>query len=342
MPFCRASERTTIQHQNASKNGTVDLRCTGHAMAPGHQSEPVGAPPQAAEKELVRNMMTTIWSGLAVGAVYALLGILLTIPLARSGHFNFALAFYLVLGNFVAADLIADQGWSLWATALALVGIGGLLGLVQDLGTMRPLREGSDAFLLTTIGVAIVLEGFMAVYWGPLPREVPFFGGAEPFNLLGGRAAPVDLWLIVLAITMGLGCHIAARRTRWGLVGRAVTTDKAVASLRGINAPRVQTLAYVVSGAGACVLALATAPKTGVSAGMGLSLIIFAFAGMALGGLGTFSGAVVGGFIIGVTEAMSQRYLNVDWAGIVVFLVLASTLLVRPVGLFGRRAVRSV
>jgi branched-chain amino acid transport system permease protein len=287
-------------------------------------------------------MMTTLWSGLSVGGIYALLGILLTIPMAWSGQFNFALAFYLVLGCFIASDLITDRGWSTWAAVAVLAVIGGLLGLVQDVGTVRPLREGSDAFLLTTIGVAVSVQGYVMVQWGPVPRQVPFFGGGNPFTLLGGRVEPVGVWLIALPVVLGVLCHLVVRRTRWGLVGRAVTMDKAVASLRGINAPRVQTIAYVVSSAGALALAVVIAPETGVSSDLGLSLVIFAFAGMALGGLGTFTGALIGGFVIGLAQALTERYLTVDYAAIVVFLLLAATLLVRPTGIFGRRTVRTV
>jgi branched-chain amino acid transport system permease protein len=287
-------------------------------------------------------MTTTIWSGLSAGGIYALVGILLTIPMAWSGQFNFALAFFLVLGTFIASYLITDRGWSTWAATAVLAVVGGLLGLVQDVGTVRPLREGSDAFLLTTIGVAILVEGLVTVVWGPVPRQVPFFGGSNPFTLLGGRVEPVGVWLIALPLVLGALCHLVIRWTRWGLVGRAVTMDKAVASLRGINAPRVQTIAYVVSSAGALALAVVVAPETGVTSDLGLSLIIFAFSGMALGGLGTFAGALIGGFIIGVAQALTERYLTVDYAGIMVFLLLAATLLVRPTGIFGRQAARTV
>ena len=286
-------------------------------------------------------MITTIFSGLAGGAIYALVGLLLTIPMARGGNFNFALAFYVVLAGFIASDLSGAR-LSPWLTLLILLAGGGLLGLLQDVLTVRPLKEGGDGDLITTIGLAILIQGAIAVRWGAVPRTVPFFTDDDPITVLGGRAQPVDFWLIGTALVVGLVLFFAARFTRWGLVGRAVTTDKHLAALRGISAKRVQTAAYVVSGAGAFALALLVTPKTGVDPNSGLTLIIFAFAGMAIGGLATYQGALVGGLIIGLVDAFVSRYLNTDAALLAVFIVLAAALLFRPKGIFGRRTIRIV
>jgi branched-chain amino acid transport system permease protein len=112
--------------------------------------------------------------------------------------------------------------------------------------------------------------------------------------------------------------------------------------LRGINVPRLRTTAFVLAGALSCALGVWVAPMTGVSTDNALHLVVFAFAAMAIGGFGSFTGAAAGGVIIGLVEAFSSRYLSVDWAEILVFAILCSMLVIRPRGLFGPRHLRLV
>jgi len=285
-------------------------------------------------------MSTTIWSGLSVGALYALGAIALTIPLVRCGVVNFAQASYLMLASFIAVAL--EPHWATALVVLFLVVVGGLLGGAQELLTIRPVRGRSESVLVTTVGMAIALEGFILAVWGPDPRSLEFFGGDRAMTIAGGRVQPVDLWLIGLAIVVGVGLHAAVTRTRWGLLGRAAMTDQIAGMLRGIDIPRLRTSAFVVAGALSFGLAPIAAAKTGVSLASSLHLLVFMFAAAAVGGFGSFAGALVGGFAIGLVEAFCGRYLGVDWAAIVVFGVLASMLLVRPTGLLGPRHIRVV
>jgi branched-chain amino acid transport system permease protein len=285
-------------------------------------------------------MSTTIWSGLSVGALYGLGAIFLTIPLVRCGVLNFAQGSYLLVASFIAVAL-----WPHWGTALVivfLVVVGGLLGGVQELLTIRPVRGRIESVLVTTLGVAVALQGFIIAVWGTDPRSLSFFGGDKALTLAGGRLQPVDLWLIGLAVVLGIGFHVAVRHTRWGLLGRAAMTDQVAGMLRGIDIPRLRTTSFVVSGALTFGLAPIAAAKTGVSLESSLHLLVFMFAAAAVGGFGSFAGATVGGFIIGLVEAFCGRYLGVDWAAIVVFGVLAAMLLLRPTGLLGPRHMRVV
>ena len=285
-------------------------------------------------------MMTTIFSGLSDGALYALVGMLLTIPLVRCGDFNFAQPIFIVLGEYVLVDLIG-HGWAIVPVAIVLLLIGGALGGLQEVFLVRPTR-GRDSEMVTMVGVFVAIEGFILAYFGPNPESVTFFGGANPVHMLGGVLDPVDLWLIGLMIVATAVLHYAVRHTRWGLLGRASMTDEVAARLRGVNVPRMRTVAYAVSGALSCAFAVFVAPKTGVSTDNALHLILFGFAAMAVGGFGSFTGTAAGGLIIGLVESFSSRYLTVDWAAVFVFAVLCLVLVVRPQGLFGPRNVRLV
>lgn len=286
-------------------------------------------------------MSTTIWSGLSVGALYALIGLLFTIPLVRTGIINFAQAFYVVLGGYLVYEL-DGRGWSTIPILLALLVVGGTLGGLQELLTVRPTKGRHDTALVTTLGMGIAIEGFIIAYWGPNPFAISFFGGDKSFQLAGGFLQPVDLWLIGTAVLAGVGLELASRWTRWGVLGRAAMLDQTAAMLRGIDIPRMRTFAFSFGAAVACAAALLAAPKTGIQYGGGLHLAVFGFAALSIGGFGSFLGTLVGGLFIGLVEAFAARYLGVDYVAILIFAILCTVLVLRPQGVLGQRHLRAV
>jgi len=303
---------------------------------------PTTADEEAAVERKGQPLSTTIWAGLSVGAVYGLVALLLTLPMVRSGVFNFAQAHYIVLGNFIMTDLYVRLGHPLLLVFVALLVVGGLLGAAQELLTIRTLGARSEGVLIVTVGMAVALEGFFIAWWDTEPRSVPFFGGDDPISLLGGRLQPVDLWLISTVVVLAAGLQLALRRTRWGLVGRAAMADRDAAVLRGVDVGRLRTGAFVLAGALACGLAPLVSAKIGASVESPLHLVIFGFAAAAVGGFGSFIGAMAGGFIVGLAEAFGARYLGVEYIALIVFGILAMVFLFRPTGLFGQRNLRVV
>lgn len=286
-------------------------------------------------------MMTTLLSGLSAGALYGVIGLFNTIPLVRCGMFNFAIAFVVVLGSYITVDLV-NAHWSTFEILLFLLAVGAILGAAQEILTVRPLRGGDVLAFITPVGVAIMIQGFIIAYWGPNPASISFFGGDHSLTVLGGRVQPVDLTLIGIAIFGGGVLQFAVAGTRWGMLGRAAMSDQTAAKLRGVNILRMRTGAFALASALACAAALVAGPKTGVDYEGGLHLVVFSFAAMAVGGYGSFTGAVAGGFFIGLVEAFTSRYASVDDAAVLVFGILCAMLLIRPKGLFGSRHIRLV
>jgi branched-chain amino acid transport system permease protein len=284
--------------------------------------------------------MTTIFSGLSDGALYALIGIVLTIPLVRCGDFNFAQPVYVVLGEYVVVQLQSHH-WAVIPIIVFLLVVGAVLGGAQEVVLQRPTR-GRDTALVTMLGMFIAVQGFITAYYGTNPESAKFFGGSQSVWILGGVLQPVDLWLIGLMVVSAGVFQYAVRHTRWGVLGRASMTDEVAAKLRGVNVPRLRTMAFVLAGALSTALAVFVAPATGVSDGNAITLIVFAFAAMAIGGFGSFTGTAIGGIVIGLISAFASRYLNIDWASILVFALLCTVLVIRPGGLFGHRHLRLV
>ncbi|KAA1423048.1 branched-chain amino acid ABC transporter permease [Mumia zhuanghuii] len=287
--------------------------------------------------------MTVVWAGLSVGAVYALIAIGYNITMTFGGTFNFAHGALVVLAGFFTWFVVVEQGMPWWAAALSGAVLGALVAVVEELVAIRPvINKDSHALLVTTVGALVVIEGVLMATWGDEPRSVPFFGGQESFTLLGGRISPVDVWLIVIAVGVGVGFHLFARRSLWGLAARGATSDPDAAKVRGINVAALRTGSFALAGALAGLLGPVLVPKTGASVGITITLTVFGFVALAVGGFGSFLGSIVGGMVIGLVQAFGNRYLGVEYPPLLLFGLLLLILLLKPSGLFGQRGVRTV
>jgi branched-chain amino acid transport system permease protein len=287
--------------------------------------------------------MTILWAGLSVGAIYTLVALGYNIPLAQTGIFNFAQGQIVVFGTFFAWFVMGDHGWPWWVAIVGGAATGGLIAAVEEWLAIRPVvAKGSHALLVTTVGAAVIIEGVLLATWGSTTRSVNFFAGNNGFSLLGGRLLPVDLWLIAAAVIISFGLHAVSRYTLWGLAGRAATDDMAAAVVRGVNVTRLRMSAFILAGALGAALGPLIGPVSGIDVSTGISLTIYGFVALALGGFGSFPGCLVGGMAIGLVEAYASRYFGVAYPPLILFGILIVLLLLKPTGLFGQRSLRVV
>ncbi|WP_196073388.1 branched-chain amino acid ABC transporter permease [Nakamurella alba] len=285
--------------------------------------------------------MTVVWSGLALGAINALVGIAYNMVLTTSGIFNFAQPQFVMIGAFLAFEGSVVLGLPLWVLLVATAVIGGLLGLLEDQAAIRPLGSGSShGALVTTVGVSVVMSGAALIIWGTTPRNVPFEGGREALEILGGRILPVELTLLILAVVVAVLLQWGLRRTTWGMAIRAVSADKENARLRGIDVERVRTLGFVVAGAFSMALGPLVVSLVSANVELGNSLVILGFVAAAVGGMGSFVGALIGGLLTGIVQALAAQYIGGQAGLLAVFVLLIVVLVARPTGLFGDRKLR--
>ena len=288
-------------------------------------------------------MITTLWAGLSVGAVYALVAIGYNIVFIPSGVVNFAHASLIMLGTFVSYWGLATQGWPIWAVIPVVAVVIAAVALVEERVAVRPIfGTGVHGELVTTLGAAILLEGIAVVIWGDQPLTVPVPAMDTPISLLGGRAIVADLALVLVACALAVGAYEWTRRSIHGLAGLAASEDRDAAMLRGINVRRMTMIAFIISGVLAGGLAPLIAAKTLAITTLGAALAVKGFVAFAVGGFGNIRGALAGGLLIGVVEAAGQRYLGSQYAGLLVFGLLMALLLVRPSGLFTSQKERVV
>jgi branched-chain amino acid transport system permease protein len=294
-------------------------------------------------------MMTTIWSGLAVGAVYALVAIGYNVVLLASGIFNFAHAQLIMVGTYmayVAQHTLDLPGVLVWTFSAIVVGA---IAVVEERVAIRPLMQrGRDvhATLITTIGVAVILDGVVLRIWGPDPKTVTSPLGSRRLEILGGGIQANDLALIIAVVVVGVGLHLWSRHTLTGLASLASAEDRDAAMVRGVNVRVLAIGAFVVAGLVAGAFGQLVGSKLYANVGLGDTIALFGFVAIAIGGSGSQIGGLIGGFSTGIIYALAQRYggatTGADWANIIVFGVFLLVLLTRPRGLFGGAVERQV
>ncbi|WP_067242470.1 branched-chain amino acid ABC transporter permease [Microbacterium resistens] len=285
--------------------------------------------------------MTIIWSGLALGAVYALVAIGYNIVFLSQKTFNFAQAALMMLGAFLAYLGIAVMGLPWWLVAIGAALIVGGIAALEERIAIRPVKDMHN-LLVTTLGASIIMEGVAQVIWGGEPRRVPFFLGDQVLTVAGGRMYPVEIALVVLVVLIVVGLTQYAKRSMNGLALLGMSEDREAAQLRGVNVRRFALIAFVFTGVLAGFLGVFVGPKTYAVATLGASLALKGFVVLAIGGFGSLWGTLAGGVIVGLTEALASRYIGSDFANLSVFLILILILMVKPTGLFTRRRERAV
>jgi branched-chain amino acid transport system permease protein len=285
--------------------------------------------------------MTLLWSGLALGAVYALVAVGYNIVYVSSKTFNFAHAQLMMLGAFIAYSGLVS--WSLTTPLVLLIALAlvGAAAALEQLVAVRPVRDTHN-ILVTTLGASMFIQGFVQLRWGSQPLTVPFFGGDDAIDFVGARVYPVQLMLVALAVVVVVGLMQFSRRSIVGLALLGMSEDPEAAQLRGVNVRALAFGAFVASGVLAGVIGVFVGPETFAVSTLGSSLALKGFVVLAIGGFGSMPGTLVGGVVVGVAEAWASRYLGSQYANLTVFLILIAVLLIRPAGLFVRAKERVV
>ena len=293
--------------------------------------EILGIPSQALFSQLL--------IGLINGSFYALLSLGLAVIFGMLNIINFTHGAQYMLGAFVAFLLLELTGLGYWPALVVAPVLVGIVGMIIERTMLQWLYKLDHLYgLLLTFGLALIIEGVARNYYGSagLPYQMPevLVGGYD----LGFMRLPIyRAWVIVASLTVCLGTWFVIECTRLGANLRAATENPTLVRAFGINVPRMITLTYGFGVALAAFAGVMAAPIYNVSPQMGSSLIIVVFAVVVIGGMGSIMGAIVTGFGLGVVEGLTKVFFP-EASNTVIFVIMAIVLLVRPAGLFGRRA----
>ena len=277
--------------------------------------------------------------GLINGSFYALLSLGLAVIFGMLNIINFTHGAQYMLGAFTAYLLLDMTGLGYWPALIIAPILVGIIGMVIERTMLQWLYKLDHLYgLLLTFGLALIIEGMARNQYGSagLPYTMPdsLRGGQN----LGFMFLPnYRAWVIFASLTVCLGTWFVIERTRLGAYLRAATENPNLVRAFGINVPRMITLTYGFGVGLAAFAGVMAAPIYNVSPQMGSELIIVVFAVVVIGGMGSILGAVITGFGLGVIEGLTKVFFP-EASNTVIFVIMAIVLLVRPAGLFGRRA----
>jgi branched-chain amino acid transport system permease protein len=294
-------------------------------------AELIGIPPQVLFGQLLL--------GLINGSFYALLSIGLAVIFGMLNVINFAHGALYMTGAFVAYFLLQYLGIGYWPALLLAPLIVGALGIVIEKTMLCRLYRLDHLYgLLLTFGLALIIEGLFRNYYGVSGQPYPIPPALAGGHNLGFMFLPIYRgWVIVASLLVCLGTWFVIERTRLGAYLRAGTENPTLVRAFGINVPVMITLAYGFGVALAAFAGVLAAPIYQVNPLMGSDLIIVVFAIVVIGGMGSILGSIVTGLGLGVIEGLTKVFYP-EASSVVIFVIMAIVLLIRPAGLFGRTA----
>lgn len=288
-------------------------------------------------------MLVTLISGLAIGSIYSLVAVGYNLTWLTSKAVNFAYAAFIVTGMFLTAWM-HGLGLPFPVILIILIALGAVVAFIEYLVAILPLRgRGDHAELVTTVGVTTVLQGLIFFF---SPDDVMRVPSVVPEGLIdiagGGRIAPAELLIVVVAVVVALGAHLWSTKTRSGLAALAQSEDRDAALILGVRPGRIAAVMFVLSGSLGFVLAPFIGPITFAIVAIAITLSIKGFVVLAIGGIGSQLGALIAGLALGVVEAFVITVASASYQNLVVYLIFIATLLLRPQGIFGARKERAV
>ena len=283
------------------------------------------------------SLLQYLLAGLTIGAIYALVALGFSIIYNASQVINFAQGEFVMIGG-MATVWLANAGWPLPAAIAAAVLLAALVGLALEKLAVEPARGAPVVTLIIiTVGASILLRGLATLVWDKNVHPLKAFSGDTPIAFGGATLLPQSLWVLGATLVV-----VALLRWFFGgtLLGKALLAtshNRLAAQLCGINVRHVMLVAFGLSGALGGIAGILIAPITFTSWDVGVMLGLKGFAAAILGGMGSAPGAVLGGLVLGVTEAMGAGYLSSAYKDVIAFAVMLAVLMFLPGGLLGAR-----
>ena len=279
-------------------------------------------------------------SGISLGSVYAIIALGYTMVYGIAKMLNFAHGDIIMIGGYVSFVAVSSLGLNPWIAMVIAMAVCTLLGVLIERFAYKPLRQATSlAVLITAIGVSYLLQNAALLIWGANPKVyTPIISGT--LNLFGGKLSVsyISLLTVAACIIIMIALAVFTSKSKLGKAMRACSEDKGAALLMGINVNRTISLTFAIGSALAAIAGVLLCssyptlmPTTGSMPG------IKAFTAAVFGGIGSIPGAFIGGILLGVIEALAKAYISTQLSNSIVFAVLIIVLLVRPVGLLGKK-----
>lgn len=286
-------------------------------------------------------VLTVLVAGLAAGAVYAATALAYNVMFSTSRVLSVTTGHLAMLGGVFGAWFITGLGLPPLIGLAGAVAVGALFGYLTDVIAIRRVVTRSDEhlWLLSTLALATIVQQSVGLWWGTEPRPFPRLFEQD----FAAGLADQKYWLpVVTTVLLALALEVFYRRTLYGKLFIAVSEDAFAARARGVETDRLRAISYVIAGAIGGLAGFAAGQLTFAFFALGLTLTLNGFIALAVGGLGSNAGALVGGAALGLLNAFSSNLIGGEYQNTISVGLLMAVLLLKPEGLFGARNVRSV
>ena len=291
---------------------------------------------------LIDGLVYAAWLFIVAIGLTLIFGVMKVLNVAHGGLYAFgAYSAATAIGLYFSHDWPAAGGFL--AMVLAALAVGAIIGLVLERALLQRFYDKDEILTaLVTYAAFLILEDLLLLIWGPQGLFVPQpYRAAGIINIGLLPVSVYDLMLIALAGLLAVGAWYAIRRTRFGRMLMAILYDRETAAAFGVNVTRVYVATFLIGSMLGALGGAVTAPRISVSAGIGVEVIVIAFAVIAIGGMSSIGGALVGALIVGFARTIAVHFApSLDL--FVVYGVMTIVLALRPYGLFGAAVARKV
>lgn len=278
-----------------------------------------------------------VLNSLMLGGTYALLGIGLTLIFGIMRVVNFSHGELYTFGAYMVFLFAMVLSLDFFLALIAAVVLGVLLGGAIELLLLRPLRGANiDTTMLIMIGAWIVMQNFEQLVWSGVAKSVTHPFPAEPLVVGPVSVFWIRIFVFAVAVLLIVGAHLLIHRTRLGKAMRATFQDRETAALMGVNIGAIHTATFALGSGLAAAAGALLGPVFVLAPSMGDLAALKSFAIVILGGLGSFKGATLGGFILAFAEELGAGYVSSGYRDAMGFLIIIVVLIFRPTGLFAR------
>src|SRR5262245_51616458 len=285
----------------------------------------------------IQALLGQLLLGLVNGSFYALLSLGLAVIFGLLGIVNFAHGALYMIGAYVAWYSLEGLGLNYWFALLLAPLVVGAMGVLIERSLLRHLYKLDPLYgLLLTFGLSLMAEGVFREHFGVSGQSYPVPDALQGATNLGFMILPnYRGWVVLASLTVCLGTWFVIEKTRLGATLRAGTENPSLVQAFGINVPVMVMLTYAGGAALAAMAGVLAAPVIQVTPLMGSNLIIVVFAVVVIGGMGSILGSILTGLALGLIEGLTKVFYP-EASNIVVFVIMAIVLMIRPAGLFGK------
>ena len=287
---------------------------------------------------MLAQFLQFLFSGVTVGATYALAALGFTMIYNASNVINFAQGEFIMLGGMLAV-LFTQAGLPLPVALMLAIIVPAIVGVLIEKLAIEPVKGAETVTLIIiTIGASLVIRGLVAVFLGKNTHSLPPFSGDAPIEILGATLLPQSLWVLGVTALVVVALWYFFNRTLQGKAMLATSVNRLAAELVGINTGWVLFMSFAMSAALGALGGILLTPITMTSYDVGIMLGLKGFVAAVLGGLGNGLGAVVGGLLVGILEAMGAGYISSAYKDAIPFVLILFILFFMPRGLFGGKS----